>query len=132
MIYVPYYFKKVKLKLIYLNTTVCASKSVMIPSYNFVVDVHCLFIIVGVHVLIQVSTIQLLFDGPTTGIPSSASLSLDLSIMDEIMQVWKSQITAIAKSLKTVQKRKHLRDKSLLLGLLICSIEGAIKSKVSC
>ena len=78
------------------------------------------------------SSIQLLFDGPTTGIPSPASLSLDLSIMDEIMQVWKSHITAIAKSLKTMQKRKQLRDQSLLLGLLTCSIEGAIKIKVSC
>ena len=80
---------------------------------------------------IQVSSIDLLFAGPTTGIPSPTSLSLDLSIMDEIIQTWKSQIAMMIKSLKTVQKRKQLRDQHLLLGLLICGSEHAIKLKVS-
>ena len=91
---------------------------------SFMCNIWCAYIL-------QVSSFQLLFAGPKTGIPSPTSLSLDPSIIDEIIQAWQSKITTVVKSLKIVQKRKHFRDQSLLLGLLTCGSENAMKIKVS-
>ena len=84
-----------------------------------------------IDVNIQIPSVRLQIGGPPHGIPTSADVCIDPSIVATFVQAWKPLIEDLVKASKTLWRNKIMRDRQLLLALLTGAMETATKTMVS-